>query len=134
MLPSSRINCASCTNSSYYLNFKRINVYQMAFSCINKVEFVDISSVILNSLLQSKDNCLLKKLLFNVNLSCIFFPHPAHSWGPAVFWGSCLTDIVILLKIEKRKKWNSNLENCSNKYPRYKINGFQSILFQVEEK
>ena len=34
-----------------------------------------------------------------IYLSWIFFPHPAHSWGPPdVFWGSALTDIVMMLK------------------------------------
>ena len=38
-----------------------------------------------------------------IYLSWIFFPHPAHSWGPDVFWGSALTDIVMMLKRRRKK-------------------------------
>ena len=46
-----------------------------------------------------------------IYLSWIFFPHPAHSWGPAVFWGSALTDIVMMLKRKREEAIRSRLKN-----------------------
>ncbi len=59
-------------------------------------------------------------------LSWIFFPHPAHSWGPDVFWGSALTDIVMLLKREKKRE----LSYCTFSQCHSQWISFVMLLFQ----
>ena len=53
--------------------------------------------------------------LFGSHLSCIFFPQPAHSCGPAVFCVSVFTDMVILLQWKKESSSKLKLQTIDYK-------------------
>ena len=59
--------------------------------------------------------CLIGLRSQSSHLSCIFFPQPAHSCGPAVFCVSVFTDMVILLQWKKESSSKLKLQTIDYK-------------------